>query len=212
MSNIAVFASGSGTNAQNLIRYFNSPRETENGQAENRSGARVEIVICNKPDAYVLERARKAGVKSYVLTKEELCGDRISELTEILRRHRIEYIVLAGYLLKIPQAIIDMYPDRILNIHPALLPAYGGKGMYGMHVHRAVIGAGEKRSGITVHLVDPAYDHGKILFQAECEIAPGDTPEKLAAKIHELEQANFPGVVDEYLTKSAASAENLFPR
>ena len=212
MSNIAVFASGSGTNAQNLIRYFNSPRETENGQAENRSGARVEIVICNKPDAYVLERARKAGVKSYVLTKDELCGDRISELTEILRRHRIEYIVLAGYLLKIPRAIIDMYPDRILNIHPALLPAYGGKGMYGMHVHRAVIGAGEKRSGITVHIVDPAYDHGKILFQAQCEIAPGDTPEKLAAKIHELEQANFPGVVDEYLTKSAASEENLFPR
>ena len=199
MSNIAVFASGSGTNAQNLIRYFNSPRETENGQAENRSGARVEIVICNKPDAYVLERARKAGVKSYVLTKDELCGDRISELTEILRRHRIEYIVLAGYLLKIPRTIIDMYPDRILNIHPALLPAYGGKGMYGMHVHRAVIGAGEKRSGITVHIVDPAYDHGKILFQAQCEI-------------HELEQANFPGVVDEYLTKSAASAENLFPR
>ena len=212
MSNIAVFASGSGTNAQNLIRYFNSPRETENGQAENRSGARVEIVICNKPDAYVLERARKAGVKSYVLTKDELCGDRISGLTEILRRHRIEYIVLAGYLLKIPRAIIDMYPDRILNIHPALLPAYGGKGMYGMHVHRAVIGAGEKRSGITVHIVDPAYDHGKILFQAQCEIAPGDTPEKLAAKIHELEQANFPGVVDEYLTKSAASEENLFPR
>lgn len=212
MSNIAVFASGNGTNAQNLIRYFNSPRKTENGPAENRSGARVEIVICNKPDAYVLERARKAGVKSYVLTKDELCGDRISELTEILRRHRIEYIVLAGYLLKIPRTIIDMYPDRILNIHPALLPAYGGKGMYGMHVHRAVIGAGEKRSGITVHLVDPAYDHGKILFQAECEIAPGDTSEKLAAKIHELEQANFPGVVDEYLTRSAATAENPFSR
>lgn len=202
-NNIAVFASGSGTNAQNLIEYFNTPSRAE----ENRSGnpgsrGRITLVISNRPDAYVLERARRAGVKTCVLSREELCGSRIQTLAGVLREHRIDYLLLAGYLLKVPPEIIRLYPGRIINIHPALLPAYGGKGMYGMHVHRAVVAAGEKRSGITVHLVDEHYDHGKTLFQAECIVDPADTPEDVAAKIHELEQAHFPQAVDRYLQEN----------
>lgn len=195
MKHLAIFASGSGTNAQNLIEYFNYGK---NSSSHTGAEHRVELVICNKPQAYVIERAKKLDVPSVVLNKEELTTN-TQKLFELLAQYNIDYIILAGYLLKIPAELIEKYPDRIINIHPALLPAYGGKGMYGHHVHEAVVAAKEKESGITIHLVDEKYDNGKILFQAKCEVTPTDTPDDVAEKIHHLEQANFPRVVDEYI-------------
>ena len=168
MKKIAIFASGSGSNAENIINYFKN--DTENV---------VKIVFCNKPDAYVLERS------DLVLNE--------------LKRLDIDLIVLAGFLWKVPDAIIDAYPDRVINIHPALLPSYGGKGMYGMKVHEAVIAAGEKESGITIHHVDNHYDEGTTIFQAKCDIVPGDTPETLATKVHALEYEHFPRVIKDVL-------------
>ena len=193
MKHVAIFASGSGTNAQNLIEYFNYGKNRSNKISPD---TKVEVVICNKPGAYVLTRAEKLGVPTAVLNKEELTNS-TERLFELLKQYSIDYIILAGYLLKIPAELIEMYPDKIINIHPALLPAYGGKGMYGHHVHEAVVAAKEKESGITIHLVDEKYDNGKILFQAKCEITQTDTPDDVAEKIHHLEQANFPRVVDE---------------
>ena len=195
MKHVAIFASGSGTNAQNLIEYFNYGKNRSNKTSPD---TKVEVVICNKPGAYVLTRAEKLGVPTAVLNKEELTNS-TERLFELLKQYSIDYIILAGYLLKIPAELIEMYPDKIINIHPALLPAYGGKGMYGHHVHEAVVAAKEKESGITIHLVDEKYDNGKILFQAKCSIDPADTPDDVAEKIHHLEQANFPRVVDEYI-------------
>ena len=195
MKHVAIFASGSGTNAQNLIEYFNYGKNRSNKISPD---TKVEVVICNKPGAYVLTRAEKLGVPTAVLNKEELTNS-TERLFELLKQYSIDYIILAGYLLKIPAELIEMYPDKIINIHPALLPAYGGKGMYGHHVHEAVVAAKEKESGITIHLVDEKYDNGKILFQAKCSIDPTDTPDDVAEKIHHLEQANFPRVVDEYI-------------
>ncbi len=203
MKHLAIFASGSGTNAQNLIEYFNgnancNAEHNTNILPQSRNTANVKIVICNKPNAYVLTRAENLGVPSLVLNKEELTTNP-QKLLQTLAEHKIDYIILAGYLLKIPQELISQYPDKIINIHPALLPSYGGKGMYGHHVHEAVVAAGEKESGITIHLVDEKYDNGKILFQAKCTVEPTDTPDDVAAKIHTLEQAHFPQVVDDYL-------------
>ena len=188
MINIAIFASGSGTNAQNLIEHFN-----------RGDFAHIPIVICNKPNAYVLERAKKLSVKSYILSKEELCSNSPNLLISILKEYNIDYIILAGYLLKIPKAIIELYKEKIINIHPALLPKYGGKGMYGEHVHKAVVNAKEKVSGITIHLVDEKYDNGAHLFQASCPIDATDSADDVAAKIHQLEQAHFPSVVEKYI-------------
>lgn len=189
MMNIAVFASGNGTNAENIITYFT-----------NSHNAAVKVVISNKPDAYVLERARTKGVPSVVLPKEELTAENPAALLETLHQYEIDYIILAGYLLKIPAALTNRYSGKILNIHPALLPKFGGKGMYGIHVHRAVIQAQEKESGITIHVVDAVYDNGKILFQASCPVLPSDTPEELAAKIQQLELKHFPEVIEKYIT------------
>ena len=150
MKHLAIFASGCGTNAQNLIEYFNNKKERSN---QTELGHKVELVICNTPQAYVVERAKELDVPSGVLSKEELTTN-TQKLFELLSQYNIDYIILAGYLLKIPAELIDKYHDRIINIHPALLPAYGGKGMYGHHVHEAVVAAGEKESGITKHLVD----------------------------------------------------------
>lgn len=185
MKRLAIFASGSGTNAQNLITHFNSGRL-----------AKVELVICNKPNAYVLERAKKLDIESITLTKEELQSDKIPQ---ILKTHGIDLIILAGYLLKIPAILINNYPNRIINIHPALLPKFGGKGMYGHHVHEAVVAAAERETGITIHLVNEIYDNGRILFQATCPVFQSDTADNIAAKIHELEQKYFPQVVEEYI-------------
>ena len=178
MKKIAIFASGSGSNAENIINYFKN--DTENV---------VKIVFCNKPDAYVLERAKRLSVPTFVFDL----------VLNELKRLDIDLIVLAGFLWKVPDAIIDAYPDRVINIHPALLPSYGGKGMYGMKVHEAVIAAGEKESGITIHHVDNHYDEGTTIFQAKCDIVPGDTPETLATKVHALEYEHFPRVIKDVL-------------
>ena len=188
MKNIAIFASGNGSNAQNIIAYFNGGNI-----------ASVKLVICNNPNAYVLQRASALGVPATVMDKAALTADNPSELLSLLHNNAIDYIVLAGYLLKIPEALTTAFAGRIINIHPALLPKFGGKGMYGIHVHRAVVAAGEKLSGITIHLVDAVYDNGKILFQAQCPLSPHDTPEEVAAKVQALEQQHYPAVIEQYI-------------
>ena len=195
MIHIAIFASGSGTNAENLIKYFNGDASCGHPAS---TLAKVDLVVSNKPDAYVLQRAARLKVKYILLDKEQLCTGQNPDILKVLAHERINFIILAGYLLQVPSVLIKQYPDRILNIHPALLPKFGGKGMYGERVHKAVLAAGEKESGITVHLVDEQMDHGKILFQAKCIIEPGETLESLEAKIHLLEQANFPHAAEEY--------------
>ncbi len=186
MKNIVIFASGSGTNAENLIKYFADSQDF-----------RIAAVFCNRPDAQVLQRAARLGVRAEVFCKADLKGGRVAAL---LRQYDAWALILAGFLMMIPADIVNAYPGRIINIHPALLPAYGGKGMHGMHVHEAVVAAKERESGITIHLVDEQYDHGKTLFQASCEVLPCDTAKDVAAKIHLLEQAHFPEVVDDYLS------------
>lgn len=185
MINLAIFASGSGTNAENIITHF-----------KNHPSIKVAIILSNKPDAYVIQRAKNHAIPHYIFNKEQLNNTDL--IYRVLDDHEIDFIILAGFLLKIPKKMIDRYPGRIINIHPALLPKYGGKGMYGMNVHKAVIEAAEKESGITIHLVDEKYDNGEILFQARCPITPDDTPETLADKIHQLEQDNFPRVIEEF--------------
>jgi phosphoribosylglycinamide formyltransferase-1 len=188
MKNIAIFASGNGSNAQNIIAHFNGGNI-----------ASVKLVICNNPNAYVLQRASALGVPATVMDKAALTADNPSELLSLLHTNAIDYIVLAGYLQKIPAALTTAFAGRIINIHPALLPKFGGKGMYGIHVHRAVVAAGEKLSGITIHLVDAVYDNGKILFQAQCTLSPHDTPEDVAAKVQGLEQQHYPAVIEQYI-------------
>lgn len=185
MKRIAIFASGSGTNAENLIDYF-----------RRHDSARVSLILCDNPQAGVLERAARLNVPAEVITRGQL---REGKALEILQKNDIDFIVLAGFLSLVPGELVRKYEKRIVNIHPALLPAYGGKGMYGMNVHRAVIQAGEKVSGITIHYVDEHYDRGQIVFQARTEIRPGDTPEDLAARIHVLEYEHYPHVVADLL-------------
>lgn len=181
--NIAIFASGSGTNAQRIIEYFSGNPEIK-----------VAIVLSNKTDAYVLQRAQKLNVPSFVFSAKELKETDIVE--KKLEEYKIDFIVLAGFLLMVPPALIKKFPDKIINIHPALLPKYGGKGMYGEHVHNAVIAAGEKESGISIHYVNENYDEGNIIFQARCEVLKNDTSETLAARIHELEQKYYPQIIE----------------
>lgn len=189
MIRIAVFASGNGTNAENLIR--------------NLTCGKVVLLLCNKPGAYVLERARQFDIPSVIFSRDELENpDHENSLSSTLKIHKIDFIILAGFLWKIPEHIVRQWPGKILNIHPALLPKYGGSGMYGERVHKAIIQNGEKESGITIHIVDPLYDHGQIIFQVTCPVDPFDTPETLAAKIHDLEQLHFPKVADRYISQT----------
>ncbi|HTJ15013.1 MAG TPA: formyltransferase family protein [Dinghuibacter sp.] len=180
---LALFASGSGTNAQKIIERFRShPRIT------------VDLVVCNKPGAGVLAIAAAAGIETLLIDRERFFrGD--AYLPE-LRARGIDWIILAGFLWKVPSALIAGYPAHILNIHPALLPKYGGKGMYGHFVHEAVVAAREPQSGITIHLVDEQYDHGAHVFQATCDLSPSETPETLAVKIQALEHRYFPEVIE----------------
>ncbi|MEZ4757616.1 MAG: phosphoribosylglycinamide formyltransferase [Flavobacteriales bacterium] len=183
MKRIAILASGSGSNAQRLIEHFTGSPVAE-----------VVLVGCDQPAAGVLQRAWDLGVPSYLFTGGELRGGAVQR--ELLDQH-IDLVVLAGFLRLIPADMVRAFPERIVNIHPALLPKYGGKGMYGSHVHRAVIAAGEQQSGITIHRVNEHYDEGAILFQASCPVLPDDTPDTLAARIHALEHAHYPAIVDE---------------
>jgi phosphoribosylglycinamide formyltransferase-1 len=186
MKQLAILASGSGTNAQNIINYF-----------QGHPDIRVDSVWSNRPDAYVLERAAKYGIDHGVFTREEF--SRSDQFRNRLKERDIDLIVLAGFLWLVPAHLIESFP--IINIHPALLPAYGGKGMYGMRVHEAVIANQEKESGITIHLVDEVYDHGAVLRQERCPVLPDDTPESLAERIHQLEYQYFPEVIEKFLMK-----------
>lgn len=184
--NIAIFASGSGSNAENIIRYF-----------QKSGSAQVSLVLSNKSDAYVLERAHRLGVPCNVFPKEDwIAGD---EILAVLQEARIDFIVLAGFLFRVPDLLLHAYPYKIINIHPALLPKYGGKGMYGDRVHQAVVAAGEKESGITIHYINEHYDEGAIIFQASCPVLPSDTPEEVASKVHALEYAHYPHVIESLL-------------
>lgn len=188
MINAAIFASGEGTNAENLFTYFaNDPR------------IRIKLVITNKEEAGVVQRAEKHRKTVQIISKAAL-ENYTEKIIEFLKVENIDLIVLAGFLLKIPEAFVKAFPGRIINLHPALLPKYGGKGMYGMHVHRAVIAAGEKESGITIHYVDEEYDHGDVIIQARCEVTKDDTPESLAAKVRELELEFLPKAIETFLS------------
>lgn len=174
---------------QNIAEYYR-----ENPQLEQE----IAFVVSDQPDAYVLERAKKLSIPSLHLSASELKD--ASVLLPILEEHKIDAIVLAGYLRLIPDFLLMAYPDRIVNIHPALLPKYGGKGMYGMNVHNAVKGAGETESGITIHVIDEEYDRGTTLFQAQTAIFPEDTAEDIARKVQKLEHQHFPRVIAEWLS------------
>ncbi|NOY38081.1 MAG: phosphoribosylglycinamide formyltransferase [Chlorobi bacterium] len=186
MKKIAILASGSGTNAQNIIEYFNKTFDK-----------RVVLVCTNNPNAFVIERAKKAGVPVLIFNRKEWMEEQV--VRNRLLNEKIDLVVLAGFLWLIPETFIHAFPQRIINIHPALLPEYGGKGMYGMHVHEAVLKHHEKRSGITIHYVNEKYDAGEIIFQAHCEVHGDDTPESLAKRIHALEYRYYPEVINQLL-------------
>ena len=186
--NIAIFASGSGTNAENIIRYF-----------QENDLIRVALVLSNRSDAYVLERAHRLQVPSEVFLKEDwVSGEQILAL---LHEYHIDFIVLAGFLVRVPERLLHAYPDKIINIHPALLPKFGGKGMYGDRVHEAVVAAGEKESGITIHYINEHYDEGNAIFQATCPVLPTDSPDDVAKKVHALEYEHFPQVIEQVLMR-----------
>ena len=186
MKYIAIFASGSGSNAENIIKYFSTGKT-----------GKVVLVLSDRREAYVLKRAAKLGVESIFFERSDFYSSGL--LLNTLHDHKIDLIVLAGFLLLVPGNIIDSYEGRIINIHPALLPKYGGKGMYGEKVHEAVIANNEKESGITIHHVNRNYDEGDIIFQAKCEVFHDDTPETLAARVHALEYRHFPIVIEELI-------------
>ncbi len=183
MVNISVFASGSGTNFQSIVNYFSGHEHI-----------RINLLLSNRSGAAVLERAKKANIDRIVFTRDDLFST--GKVLDILKSYNTHFIVLAGFLWKIPDNIIKAYPDKIVNIHPALLPKYGGKGMYGMRVHEAVISSGEKYSGITIHIVNEEYDRGSIVSQHTCDVDPDDTPQSLAERIHKLEHYWYPRVIE----------------
>ncbi len=185
MKRIVIFASGSGTNAENIIKYF-----------KNRGTAKVVRVLSNKKDAKVIERCKKLGVACNSFTKQDFFEN--DTVVTILKKEA-DFIALAGFLWKVPQKIIKLFPNKILNIHPALLPKYGGKGMYGMHVHNAVVKNKEKYSGITIHYVNENYDDGAIVFQEKIEVLVCDTAKDVATKIHHLEYKHFPVVIEKVI-------------
>lgn len=189
MHNIAIFASGTGTNARQIIEYF-----------RHHPSIKISLVVCNKAGAGVLNIAENENIESLLLDKEKFF--RGNAYVDEIRNKGINFILLAGFLWKLPAALIRAFPGKIINIHPALLPKYGGKGMYGMFVHAAVLDAGETESGITIHYVDELYDHGETIFQARCAIDATDGPASLAAKVHQLEHYHYPRVVEKLLTKA----------
>jgi len=188
---IAIFASGTGTNAKKIIEYFNEPGK--------KDPVKVALVVCNKPGAGVLDIAKANNIPTLLIERDIFFnGD---AYLPVLKEHGIDLVVLAGFLWKLPLALINAYPKKIINIHPALLPKYGGKGMYGRHVHDAVIANKEKESGISVHFADELYDHGEIIFQARCPVTDTDTSESLAEKIHILEHTHYPAIIEKVLQK-----------
>jgi phosphoribosylglycinamide formyltransferase 1 len=189
MKKIVIFASGSGTNAENIIKYFVS-----------KNLGTVVAVFTNNPNAKVIERAKNHNIPTVIFSKEDLIERKVLQKINNLQP---DLIVLAGFLLKFPQNIIDAYPNQIINIHPALLPKYGGKGMYGMHIHQAIIENKEPETGITVHYVNENYDEGAIIFQKSVSVTDCKTPEEVAQKIHELEMEYFPKIISQILTSNS---------
>jgi len=183
MHRLAIFASGSGSNAERIIRYF-----------QGHPDIHIPLIVSNHAEAYVLQRADNLKVPYVVFGREAFADP--GSLLRVLQEHGITWIVLAGFLWKVPDELVKIYDRRMINIHPALLPSYGGKGMYGERVHRAVLAAGEKESGITIHYVNERYDEGECIFQARCPVLPEDTPESLADRIHALEHKHFPVVIE----------------
>ncbi len=194
MKNIVLIASGSGTNAENIALFFRTIPDVE-----------VTWILSNRPDAGVLERARNLNVKTKVFDREMFFNSR--QVLDFLLDANPDLIVLAGFLWLVPKHIVEAFPDKIINIHPALLPKYGGKGMYGDRVHQAVIDNGEKETGISIHYVNEKYDDGDIIFQARCSVEPDDTPESLAKKVHELEYKHYPEVIHQLLRKQSFGGE-----
>ena len=185
MKNLAIFASGEGTNAENIIRYF-----------ENSGTAKVTLLVYNRKEAGVRLRAERLGVRTEYIPKS-MFGDS-EKVLATLREANTDIIVLAGFLLFVPEYLLETYHNRIINIHPSLLPLHGGKGMHGIHVHEDVLACGDKETGITVHVADAQLDHGCGLFQAKCPVERGDTPEDVAARVHKLEYAYFPEVIERF--------------
>lgn len=186
---VAIFSSGSGSNAENIIQYFSSNNKVE-----------FPLILSNKSTAFVHERAKKLKVPSFTFSKEEF--DEGTNIVALLQKYEIGHIVLAGFLLKVSDVILKAFPNKIINIHPALLPKFGGKGMYGNRVHQAVVEALETESGITIHYVNENYDEGNIIFQATCPVLPSDTPEMVADKVHALEYEHFPKVIEKVVLQS----------
>jgi phosphoribosylglycinamide formyltransferase-1 len=186
MKRIAIFASGAGSNAKKIIEYF-----------ANHAAIQVALIVCNKPGAGVLAVAAHHNIPTLLIEKEQFF--RGNAYIDELRAAHIDFLILAGFLWKIPPALIQAYTNKIINIHPALLPKYGGKGMYGQFVHEAVLAAQEAESGITVHIVDELYDHGQMIFQISCPVMPGDTATMLAQRIHALEHRYYPEVIEQFV-------------
>lgn len=189
MIRLAIFASGSGSNAQNIAEYFTGHRSIE-----------VSLIVSNNKNAFVLERAKNLDIKTHVFSRSSFY--QTQELLEILSAEKINFIILAGFMWLAPSYLVKAYTNRIMNIHPALLPKFGGKGMYGDHVHKAVKEAGEKSTGITIHWVNEKYDDGNIIFQQACPISPADSAEIIAGKVHELEYKHYPLVIESVVKKS----------
>ena len=187
---IAIFASGGGSNARKIMEHF---KDSEVG--------RVALVVCNKPNAGVLAIAAEYGIPTQIIDRQGFYET--EDLLEVLKQHNIEFIALAGFLWLIPGYLVQAFPQRMLNIHPALLPKYGGKGMYGHHVHEAVKAAGEAESGITIHFVNEKYDEGDYVFQAKCPVSPEDSPEDIARNVLVLEHRYFPEVIDKAILNLA---------
>ncbi|HBF87709.1 MAG TPA: phosphoribosylglycinamide formyltransferase [Bacteroidales bacterium] len=188
MINIAVFASGSGSNAERIFDYF-----------KNNSLVNIKMFLTNNHKAFVIERAKKLNVQCEIFNKDAFYNS--DTILNLLKNNNIDFIVLAGFLLLVPENLINQYPNKIVNIHPALLPKYGGKGMYGTNVHKAVKDAGESETGISIHFVNKKYDEGAIIFQASCVVDKKDSVDDIASKIHELEYEHFPKVLQKVLLK-----------
>lgn len=190
MSKLAIFASGNGTNAEAIMTFFE----------KNPDMGEVAVVISNNSKAYVLERAKNHGVDSFVFGRSVFYEDP-KQILDVLSSKRVDWIILAGFMLLVNPSIVDHFDGKIINIHPALLPKFGGKGMYGHHVHEAVVAAGEPQSGITIHFVNKHYDQGAVIFQATCDINKTDTADDVAAKIHDLEQTYFSKVISNTINR-----------
>ena len=183
---LAIFASGGGTNAEEIMGYFKDHDRIE-----------VGMILSNNKNAFVLKRALNHKIPQFVFNRQTFYKDKLVD--EVLKLNKIDFIVLAGFMWLVPERFVKTYPNRIVNIHPALLPKYGGKGMYGQHVHEAVVKSKEKKSGITIHWVNEEYDEGAIIFQATCDLKPTDTPNDVASKVHQLEYLHYPKIIEKVI-------------